>query len=132
MLPQSSLENPLFSLEYTSTIAIGHSTHLLREYEFVFLHHCHLPLHEEKSSLLRNSRALPRRKRGLISPCLSLRCLAYQSFVPLVAICWSIFYFHGSSFSRFSNIYFLVVFSCISLFSCVFGFSNQLTKFCLV
>jgi hypothetical protein len=72
------------------------------------------------------------RKRGLISPCLSLQCFSYQSIDPLVAICWSIVDFHGSKFLKLSNIYFLVVFSCISLFSCVFGLSNPLTKLCLV
>ena len=36
MLPQLSLENPLFSLEPSCTIAIGHSTHLLREKALLF------------------------------------------------------------------------------------------------
>ena len=99
----------------------------------VFLHHLSfIPLYEEKSSQLGNSRAFPRRKRGLISTCLYIQCFAYQSIDPLVAICWSFFYFHGSKFLNISNIYFLVFFSCIYLFSCVFGLSNQLKNFCLV
>jgi hypothetical protein len=36
MLLYFSLENPLFSLEPSSIIAIGHSTHLLREYTLLF------------------------------------------------------------------------------------------------
>jgi hypothetical protein len=131
MLQEFFFENHLFSFKPSSTIAIVHSTPLLREYALYFFTIIIPPVYEEKISQLGNSRALPRRKRGLISPCLSLWCLAYQSIVPLVVICWSIFYFHGSSFSSFSNIYFLVVFSCIFLFSYVFGFSNQLTNFFL-
>jgi hypothetical protein len=35
-------ENPLFSLKPSSTIAIGHSTHLLREYPLFFFTIFHL------------------------------------------------------------------------------------------
>jgi len=60
----------------------------------VFLHHLSfLPLYEHKSSQLGNSRSLPRRKRGHVSPCLSLQFLANQYIDPLVVICWSLFYF---------------------------------------
>ena len=67
----------------------GHSTHLLRGLALYLFTTCHFPLYEEKSSLLGNSRSLPRRKRGFISPFLSLRCLTYQYIDPLVSIYWS-------------------------------------------
>jgi hypothetical protein len=133
MLHEFFFENPFFSLKPSSTIAIEHSTHLFKEIGIVFIHHLSFsPLYEEKSSQLGNSISLPRGKRGLISPFLSLRCFSYQSIYSLVAICWSYFYFHGSKFLKLSNIYFLVFFSYIILFSHVFGLSNPLTNFYLV
>jgi hypothetical protein len=98
----------------------------------VFLHHLSfLPLYEEKRSQLGNSRSLPRRKRGLISPYLSIRCFSYQSIDPLVAICWSFFYFHGSKFIKLSNIYFLVVFSCIFFFHMCLAYLTHSKTFVL-
>jgi hypothetical protein len=63
MLQEFSLENPLFSLEPSSIIAIGHSTHLLREYALDFLHHFpFIPLYEELS--IRELKIPPKEEEG--------------------------------------------------------------------